>query len=286
MESNKIQYCAPNVVNGLDIESHFTCFELNELKEIASTYNSFITKNNICDEKKCILGNMIENINNTDKKKLWNEIYDRLKYLCRYEWCWLNLDFINTIEDEEMRNKILYYTFKPKMTETRYSWLSNKDIDFVVKQYEKRNTNFKYIGAHPADYFDITKWDITDLQTKDLIGIVFNLDTHDQPGSHWVCLMIDNIKQTIEYFDSAGEAPTKYIKYFIKKLLKTKQFRDYTFKRNKKIHQKENSECGIYCLNYIIERLNGKSFDDISNNIIVDDLMNKMRDVFFRPITY
>lgn len=283
-EINPIQYCAPNVNNGLDINSHFTCFELDELKEIAKTYNSFIEKGNICHLEKCITGYKITDIEKKDRKQLWNDIYERLMTLCRYEWCWLNLDFINEIEDDDMRNKIHYFTFKPKMTETRYSWLSNKDIDYVITQYEKTNPSFKYIGAHPSDYFEITKWNTNQFKSHDLIGIIFNLDIHTESGSHWVCFVIDNVKKTVEYFDSAGQAPTKYIKIFIKNLLKSKEFKGYSFKRNKKVHQKENSECGVYCINFMIERINGKSFDEISNNVISDRVMNRMRDLFFRPI--
>lgn len=283
-EIDPIQYCAPNVNNGLDINSHYTCFDEDELREIAKTYNSFIQKDNICHLNKCVTGSTIEDIEKKDRKQLWKDIYERLMVLCRYEWCWLNLDFINEIEDENMRNKIHYFTFKPKMTETRYAWLSNKDIDYVIKQYEKTNKNFKYIGAHPSDYFEITEWNISQFKNPQLIGIVFNLDTHKESGSHWVCFVVDNANKTMEYFDSAGQAPTKYIKVFIKKLLKSKEFKDYTFKRNKKVHQKENSECGVYCINFMIERLNGKSFEEISDNIIGDNLMNNMRDLFFRPI--
>lgn len=284
-EKEAIQYCAPNVKSGIDINSHFTCFEIEELKEIAKTYNSFIKKDNICHSKKCVMGSKIDDIDTKNKKQLWMDIYDRLKYLCRYEWCWLNLDFINDIEDEEMINKLHYFTFKPKMTETRYAWLSTKDIDYVIKQYEKINNTFKYLGAHPADYFEITKWNNKQFKTHDLIGVIFNLDTHNQPGSHWVCLVIDNRLKTIEYFDSAGQAPETYIKEFIKKLMKSNEFKNYKFKRNKKVHQKENSECGVYCINFMIERLNGKSFEEISENVIGDSIMNKMRNIFFRPIS-
>ena len=283
-ESNdSIQYCSPNVKNGINLENHFTCFELNELVEIAKSYNKFIDKDNICNEKKCVTGEKI-NINTKNKKQLWDDIYNRLQYLCRYEWCWLNLDFVNEINDEEMKEKILYFTFKPKMTETRYAWLSTKDINYVIQQYEKQHPYFKYIGAHPVDYFEITKWEISQFKTHDLIGIVFNLDTHDKSGSHWVGFMIDNINRTIEYFDSAGEPPTKHIKNFIKTLIKTKEFKHYKFKRNKKIHQKENSECGVYSINFIRERVNGKNFEEITDNIINDKIMNRMRDLFFRPI--
>lgn len=50
-------------------------------------------------------------------------------------------------------------------------------------------------------------------------------------------------------------------------------------------HQRKNSECGVYSVNFIVERLNGKSFEDIVNNIVPDEEMNKKRKVYFRPRT-
>jgi hypothetical protein len=34
---------------------------------------------------------------------------------------------------------------------------------------------------------------------------------------------------------------------------------------------------------YITQALKGRSFDDISTNIILDDEVNKYRSIFFRP---
>lgn len=48
-------------------------------------------------------------------------------------------------------------------------------------------------------------------------------------------------------------------------------------------HQKKDTECGVYALNFIIERLNGKTFEDIIENIISDEEINKKRDEFFSP---
>ena len=109
-KSSIIQYCAPNTSNGIDVQSHFTCFELAELQEIANGYNRYIQKESVCYKNKCIVGTEINDIFIKDKKTLWNDIYERLNYLCRYEWCWLNFDFIDYIEDQEMKEKIQYFT--------------------------------------------------------------------------------------------------------------------------------------------------------------------------------
>ena len=52
-------------------------------------------------------------------------------------------------------------------------------------------------------------------------------------------------------------------------------------KINKTPHQKGNSECGVYSLNFIIRMLDGESFNDISKNRIDDSQINKFREVYF-----
>ena len=44
---------------------------------------------------------------------------------------------------------------------------------------------------------------------KKKIGIVFNLDKHDQEGSHWICMYVDLYTDDIYYFDSYGQKPPK-----------------------------------------------------------------------------
>ena len=51
---------------------------------------------------------------------------------------------------------------------------------------------------------------------------------------------------------------------------------------NKKQHQKKNSECGVYSMNFIIERLKGKTLKDINKKRIPDELMNEMRNILYR----
>ena len=55
---------------------------------------------------------------------------------------------------------------------------------------------------------------------KNKIAIVFNLDRHDQPGSHWVSLFIDLECKFIFYFDSAGNPIPEEIKVLKDRLIK------------------------------------------------------------------
>ena len=76
-------------------------------------------------------------------------------------------------------------------------------------------------------------------------------------GSHWVALYIDFKQKFIYYFDSVGDKCPKRIKKFVKKVKSQGSSRgmEFDFKENKVSHQKKNTECGVYCLFFIIEML-------------------------------
>lgn len=283
-----MEYCSPNI----KIDDHFSCFTMNELVHISDAFNKYKYKKS---------NQKIDLNKNYTKKELWNEIYKRLQNICKYEYCWIDLKFIDSIPDKNLRKKIKFFTFKPKMTIKQYSWLSTNDINYVLQQYEKVDKNFKFIGALPSDFYDVISknelYNIYDDIFKYMrIGFVFNLDRHHLNGSHWVGLYIDNNKKSIEYFDSLGDPPNKYILKFIKKVNSklNKKFNQeqengqgskqkYVININKIEHQLDNSECGIYSIYFIIHRLFGNSFDELTTNIIRDEDMNKFRFNIFRP---
>ena len=270
--------CAPNI----DISEHYTCFTQNELKDIAESFNLYIKTNNLCNDKKiCVPKKKIE-IEGKSKKQLWDSIYKRLNKICKYEYCWIDLEFINVINDDKLKNKLKYFTFKPKTTLTNYSWLSTNDINYVLQQYQELDKTFKFLGTFPSDFYNFLKFDYTSLVTYNLVAIVLNLDSHDKTGSHWVSLVIDNNKKTIEYFDSLGKSPNTNIKQFIK-LLRVTVFPKYKYKWNKIKHQNKNTECGVYSIYFIIQRFLGYTFDEINKAKITDEQMNLLRSYIFRP---
>lgn len=104
-------------------------------------------------------------------------------------------------------------------------------------------------------------------------GIVFNLDDHDEPGSHWVSMYIDTHNSVIYYYDSAlNEIPPEVIRFKDnvidqgKKLTKPISFQ---FLHNKKRHQKSNTECGMYSLFFITTFLTGET--KIKQNMTIQD---------------
>jgi hypothetical protein len=282
-----MSYCSPSV----NIKDHYTCFEYDELKQIALAFNIYIQTNKVCPtlrrgskkDKRCLPTSLIDI--KKSKKKLWYSIYNRLKYICPYEYCWIDLDFINNIKDKYLGEKLRYFTFKPKITRTMNSWLSTKDIDNVLQQYQDLDPTFKFLGALPSDFYNLTHVDYSKIFDHKRIGIVFNLDTHNEPGSHWVSFLIDNKKKTLEYYDSAGRTPNKNIQTFIDRVDSYLKQHNLTYKTyyNTIKHQLQNNECGVYAIYFMIQRLLGKDFNEIIKNIVRDKEMNHFRQYIFRP---
>jgi hypothetical protein len=190
---------------------------------------------------------------------------------CNDENCWLN-----PLPD---KGNILKSIFRPKLPEewktNKNEWLSNYDIMKVIKQYEQSNAEFEFIGP---TFIDFASYDDTstgqcvekDLCNFDLnayvekgktkIGIIFNLDKHDQSGSHWVSMFIDIEQKFIFYFNSTGEKIPKEITQLVNKISeqsKTKYGKGFKIHYNNLEHQKENTECGMYSLFFIISLVTG-----------------------------
>ncbi len=98
-----------------------------------------------------------------------------------------------------------------------FEWLSTTDIKNVMKQYEKKYPSFLFMGPVPVDCPSAITCSLSGLDVEILInqlgktklGIIFNLDKHDEPGSHWVATFFDFKKCRILYFDSVGMPPPK-----------------------------------------------------------------------------
>lgn len=199
-----------------------------------------------------------------------------------------------TIMNYDTEKELIPKYYKPVRPSGKYQWLSTIDINHALKQYEEKHPDFEFIGPVPIDFDDFFvalknfKLEKMIKKGKKKIGIVFNLDRSDQSGSHWVCLYFEfsDKRKDISFFDSVGKAPPhKNIVKFMDRLCEQAKQLGYTFNRNVNIvqHQKKGSECGVYCINFILTYLETKkSFEEIINDVIYDEEMNKRRNWFFR----
>jgi hypothetical protein len=229
-----------------------------------------------------------------DAKKLWNDLeaYMRVIMRCTDELCWVEKLGMSKIEDT---------AFKPEMPKEwltcnkdyapnnncMNTWLSNIDINKVLKQYEDNIPNFMYLGAVPIDFAKIrsSKIDTFSIQNcikngKKYVGIVFNTDPSYKPGQHWICAFIDIPKREINFFDSYGKDgvyPKEVQEFFDKIVAEGKKLRmKFHVKKNTTRHQLQNSECGVYCMYFISRRLKMK-FEDIVSDRLPDSEVNKER---------
>ena len=129
---------------------------------------------------------------------------------------------------------------------------------------------------------------------KEKTGIVFNLDKHSEEGSHWVAMYIDNtdpINKYFYFFDSQGyRCPVRIKKLFHKcneyckfYNLDGQKIKTHFTSNENYVHQKRNSECGVYCIYFIIHMLQNGDYSVFRDKkkLIRDDVMMKNRKRYF-----
>jgi hypothetical protein len=266
-------YCSPSKISHKSIN---TCYDSDDITAIATAFNKYIKTSTICKDDICISSQPIDL--NIGDEQLYKELTNRLSILCDKEFCWTDLHFIQEIKDKNLRDSILYFTFKPKGLPSKKTWFNSNNINEIMEQYQDMYTDtFTFLGALPSDFSKIAIVDWKTIKKTPYIGIIFNTDPHNKPGTHWIGVFIDNKKKTLDYFDSLGKLPNKNIASFLK------YFKNYQFTFNQKEHQKGGSNCGVYSCYFIIQRLKGKSFEDITKKLIPDKMMTDYRSFLFRP---
>jgi hypothetical protein len=283
------------------------CFSKESLIKLIDTWNK-INPNN-----KIIIKDSFSN------KKLWTLLNDKMKniYNDKDDWCWTTaLDNMTTDTNDKKYIKGISKELRPEKpvewNKNPRTWLSNYDIDKVMKQYESnKNNKFKFLGVFPIDFTVKDKFgkclfselchiDIKDHIKKKIkfIGLITNLDKHNEPGSHWTStfIIIDPKLKSYGayYYDSTAKQIPLYVFTFLKDIKKQLNeiypTNNFKITYNKKQHQRKNTECGMFSLLFQIRWLNyikqnkDITFDDIINDPdIEDEHVFKLRDVLFRP---
>ena len=235
-----------------------SCYTPNILEQLRQAYNRGHKPSN--------------QITTTNPEEIWRELRDRLSH-CDKEDCWLT-----ELKDEQTRKRLERYIFAPdkpyEWKKNPTTWLSNYDILNVLEQYEEAHPEFEFLGPTPIDFDTRLKTSGNQCVTHELcafslaehknqgktkIGIVFNLDKHNEPGSHWVSMFVDADEQIIFYFDSANSRIPAQIHALIERiqqqLVHSTYGRKYKYYRNSVSHQQRNTECGVYSLFFIITML-------------------------------
>jgi len=225
------------------------------------------------------------------KESLWAALRTRMnnQYKCKSEYC--ALQKLGGPSDKSMG---LPYFRPPKPQEwltKPLEWLDTISIGKVMEQYEPAFPTFEFIGPVPIDFDKKLSWntcvvdEICNLNIKELeaagktaVGVVFNLDPHDKPGSHWVCAYVDIKAKKSYYYDSYGYEACPEIKRFLRRC---HEQGCTEILWNDIRHQRKKSECGTYCMYIIISLLKGRNFIDLCKNRVDDDTMNAIRDLIY-----
>jgi len=245
-------------------------------------------------------------IKSKNKDDIWNELKKNMLHNCNHEMCWIDHVLQNTKHKKKLKNDL----FVPKMPESwkqnSSEWLSSIEILDVLSQYEETYPDFVFLGPSPIDFDNVS---IQDTNKQNIcvwpelchfnlkqhisnkikrIGMVFNLDKHYQSGSHWVSIFLDIPSRILFYFDSAGNEMPKEIEKLCNKIKNQARRMNISLFIDSNInvrHQRENTECGMYCLYFIISLLTKKhNVDFFRKNIIQDNLVKKFRTIYFNKI--
>ena len=263
-----------------------TCYTKDQLLGLAKDWNSAHPKNKITS------------ITRMNKQNLWVEL--QKKHGTYHEDQWIR-------RSKKTRKNPRPYeaAFLPKVPagwnaniDDEKNWLSSEDINRVMHAYEKQFRKFNFAEIVPIDFgtktltgkcafieSNLCNEKYANLAKKyTTFAIVFNTDTHDGPGQHWISMFVDFKKGEICYFDSVGDAPPTQVKKLIERLQKegnAHHKRPVKVFINKTRHQLKNTECGIYCLVFVRHMLMNGDFNQFSNYRLADEDAFKYRSYFF-----
>ena len=242
--------CSPMVAG--QTAAPTTCYTKDILLKIRDAYNRTHSSDKHITERR--------------PDALLNALQTRLKSTCAKEDCWLEL---LPYHQRKYISEQIFAPNQPKEWANNPSeWLSNFDILGVLRQYELAFPEFEFLGPSPMDFdkklskagcvwdeichFQLSKY--VKKGTKK-IGLSFNLDDHDEAGSHWVSLYVDIPHKLIFYFDSALNNTPPEIEVLVERIRAQAEklgWGKMDYQKNKIQHQFSNTECGMYSLFFFV----------------------------------
>lgn len=264
-----------------------TCFSDDQVRELALAYN------------RATRGEKIDA--GAEPRRVLEELRARLAPLCDTERCWLGLGLL----DHRAERK-LDLAFAPKMPEAWQddpnTWLSNHDIEEALKRNTAHRKDFAFLGVFPMDFMgqdsdgrcvsNMCGFDAAGLADKGVksAGMVLNTDKHTGKGIHWVSVFIcaspRDQRYGVYYFDSTGRPPTPEVDSFAERV--TQQLvrthgpgREPVYAYNDHHHQWSTTECGVFCIHFVMRMLGRRCFRTVCGSIGDDLVMFKLRNQLF-----
>ena len=270
--------CSPNPKN----HNKFTCYDNEDLYKLRDLWN---------------IRHPDAQIESTEVHVIWNNLNQNMRNICDKESCWLKQNFVGKMD----RNKLIHAfapvapaTWKKKPNE----WLSSTEIIDVMRQYERAYKCFTFIGPSPIDYDtrklygqciwpELCNFSLKELinKNKNKVGMIFNLDPHYLPGSHWVSIFVNIKKKLIFYFDSAGAPIPDQLMKLVNTITQQGNALGIHFKFDQNYpveHQYGNTECGVYALYFIVHMLQDKINNHyLKTHILKDKFIEGFRKIYF-----
>jgi hypothetical protein len=289
--------------NGNPITPHQTCLPPSVIEKVKYYWNKENPKKRITAK---------------DHHQIWKDIQTNLQDVCNDDLCILNQPFMKKINISTKKSNVdksssggntknLKDYYSPKMPKewkkNPTEWLSSIEILEKMKQYEDAYPCFEFIGPTPIDFDKVLKdntcveRELCNFQLstqiekkKKKIGIIFNTDPHNKGGSHWISMFINIPKKIIFFFDSAGDPAPKEILDFVERIkeqgLQLTPPIKFKFDQNyPNEHQYTTTECGMYCLYFIINMLEDKlTTQYLKTHVISDEQMIEYRKKYFNDV--
>jgi hypothetical protein len=220
---------------------------------------------------------------------------------CKTERCWIEKSSMSPDE----KTKLMKSYFRPSMpdswNEDPDEWLDSLNLIDVMKQYEEVYPTFKFFGANPIDFSAPNPYKKDALEKKECLedsicklrlntltkegkthlGFIYNLDPSNKGGSHWIASFTDIPGHKSYYFDSYGFKPPPQIARFLRSL--TLQDPTMKLQYNARRFQYGDTECGVYCLYFLIRMLEGDNFRKFCKRAPRDSDMMELRRWLFAP---
>jgi hypothetical protein len=208
-----MSFCSPIAENDTKPLLNDSCLNNEIVDKIVAEYNDSPNIVSKIDETKPVDEKMKE-----IKEKLTDET-------CRDEWC---ISSSNTLLSAKLRYAIKE-RFRPEQPRDWINkprkWLNTLDIEASMKQYSKAYPNFNFLAVSPIDfdtkvlaYHGSSKKECVDENLCKLniineldktpqniyIGAIFNLDKHNESGSHWTSMFSSLLLGESYYYDSVA----------------------------------------------------------------------------------
>jgi hypothetical protein len=213
-------FCSPiqNINKNRVVNS---CFDTNSIDEMVDLFNNS-SQNKI-------------NISLSHKEKLkLLEFYLKDQAPCCEEWCLLEAEAL-----KPLKKKFEEY-FRPivpkKWNDNKRTWLNTLDIEAEMRLYTNAYPEFEFLSVSPIDFDlrirrgfseecvdqNLCSLNIRDKFTsgKKYIAAVFNLDRHNQSGSHWTAFFVSLKLGESYYYDSVANFLPKEVVELINRISK------------------------------------------------------------------